>query len=48
MRSSLIAAAEVVTEMQMPPVAYGIVAFTILFVLLMFTWSFRSVWTRRK
>lgn len=48
MRSSLVTASEFVTEMQMPPVAYGIVAFTILFALLMFTWGFRSVWTRRK
>lgn len=48
MRSSLYAAAETVVEMQMPPVAYGIVAFTILFALLIFVWGFRSVWTRRK
>lgn len=48
MRSSLVAAGEAVVDMQMPPIAYGIVAFTILFALLMFVWSFRSVWTRRK
>lgn len=48
MRSSLYAAGEAVVEMQMPPVAYGIISFTILFALLLFTWGFRSVWTRRK
>lgn len=48
MSSSLVMASEVVTEMQMPPIAYGIVSFTILVALLVFTWGFRSVWTRRK
>lgn len=48
MRSSLYAASEAVVDMQMPPVAYGIIAFVILFALLMFVWGFRSVWTRRK
>jgi len=48
MSSSIIAASEAVVEMQMPPIAYGIVSFTILVALLMFTWGFRSVWTRRK
>jgi len=48
MSSSLYAAHEAVVDMQMPPLAYGIVAFTILFALLMFVWGFRSVWTRRK
>ncbi|HLS02339.1 MAG TPA: hypothetical protein VK054_10240 [Beutenbergiaceae bacterium] len=48
MSSSLFAAGEAVVEMQMPPIAYGIIAFTLLIALLMFTWGFRSVWTRRK
>lgn len=48
MSSSLVALSAHVTEMQMPPVAYGIVAFTLLVALLMFTLGFRSVWTRRR
>lgn len=48
MRSSLYAANEVVTQLPMPPVAFGIIAFSVLLALLFFTWGFRSVWTRRK
>lgn len=48
MRSSLYAANEIVTELPIPPVAFGIISFTILLALLLFTWAFRSVWTRRK
>lgn len=36
----------VVTELPMPPLAYGLVAFGALMVLLAVTLAFRSVWTR--
>ncbi len=48
MRSSLYATSQYAVEMQMPPIAYGIVAFSILIALLLFVWGFRSVWTRRR
>lgn len=48
MRSSLVAQAASGVEMQMPPIAYGITAFTVLVALLMVTLAFRSVWTRRR
>ena len=48
MRSSLVAQAASGVEMQMPPLTYGIVAFTLLFILLRVTLAVRSVWTRRR
>ncbi len=39
-------ATKVVTELPIPPIAYGLLAFGGLMVLLAVTYAFRSIWTR--
>lgn len=51
MTSSLVtlaAESEVVNELPMPPVMYGLVAFAVLMFLLLVTLAFRSIHTRRR